>query len=262
MIHTNSGNDERFSRVEIPDNRNLHLHVVIAAIALALIALVIGGDAFGGDRKKLTGRLDGAVLYHNYCSVCHGDAGDGRSRARGSLIPPPADFTSARLQGKLTREYMSAIVRDGKPGTAMVGWKTQLNEHEIAAVVDFVRTSFVDHAGDEALKRGRLLYGHLCVNCHGVDGTGKLGAAAAGGMKPRDLTSDVSRREITRERLIAAIAVGKRGTLMAGFAGQLSANDIDALAEYVKVSLMSGRGAAISGTSAHAGREAPAAIAK
>ena len=252
MNRINSGNDEPLSRLSIPDNRNLHLHVVIAAIALALVALAIGGDAFGGDRTKLTGKLDGAVLYHNYCSVCHGDAGDGKSRARGSLIPAPADFTSAQLQGKLTREYMSAIVRDGKPGTAMVGWKTQLNEQEIAAVVDYVRVFFVDHAGDEALKRGRVLYGHLCVNCHGVDGTGKLGVAAAGGVKPRDLTSDVSRREISRERLITAIAVGKKGTPMAGFAGQLSANDIDALAEYVKVSIMSGRGGAISGTSAHA----------
>ena len=40
------------------------------------------------------GSSRGALLYHNYCSVCHGDKGDGRSRATGSLSTPPRDFTT------------------------------------------------------------------------------------------------------------------------------------------------------------------------
>jgi len=83
------------------------------------------------------------LIYHNYCSVCHGDRGDGRSRAQQSLVPPPRGFTDASARSQLTREYMIAVVRDGKPGTAMVGWKTQLNDREVGAVVDFIRSAFM-----------------------------------------------------------------------------------------------------------------------
>jgi mono/diheme cytochrome c family protein len=38
---------------------------------------------------------------------------------------------------------MIAIVRDGKAGTAMIGWKTQLTDKEIEQVVDFVRAKFM-----------------------------------------------------------------------------------------------------------------------
>ncbi|MCB1888263.1 MAG: c-type cytochrome [Rhodocyclaceae bacterium] len=83
--------------------------------------------------------INPALLYHNYCSVCHGDRGDGNSRAKNSLIPPPKDFTT----GSLPRDYMIQVVADGKPGTAMVGWKTQLNGNEVAAVVDYVIDTFM-----------------------------------------------------------------------------------------------------------------------
>jgi cbb3-type cytochrome c oxidase subunit III len=227
----------------------------LAALVAVTLAAAVALEAFAGDRKHSNGKIDAAVIYHNYCSVCHGDAGDGKSRARNSLIPAPADFTDLRLQGKLTREYMAAIVKDGKPGTAMVAWKTQLNDAEVAAVVDYVRTMFVDNAGDAALRLGRTLYGHFCVSCHGIDGTGATPGTAAGGSKPRDLTTQAARSELTRERLIAAVAVGKRGTSMNGFAGQLSPNDMEAVVDYVRKSLMAAGGHAISGASAHGGRE-------
>lgn len=81
-------------------------------------------------------------IYHNYCSVCHGDKGDGRSRAQNSFVRPPKDFTKTDPKS-LPRDYMIAIVRDGKAGTAMVGWKTQLNDKEIEQVVDYVRATFM-----------------------------------------------------------------------------------------------------------------------
>ena len=84
-----------------------------------------------------------ALLYHNYCSVCHGDKGDGKSRATNALSPPPYDFTSPKAKSEQSLERIIAFVTNGKPGTAMVSWKTQLNEREIAALADFVFTAFV-----------------------------------------------------------------------------------------------------------------------
>lgn len=86
---------------------------------------------------------DGAALYHNYCSVCHGDKGDGRSRATGSLSTPPRDFTSADSRRELSPERIAAAVAFGRPGTAMVGWRTQLSEADIQRVSAYVHQRFV-----------------------------------------------------------------------------------------------------------------------
>jgi cytochrome c oxidase cbb3-type subunit 3 len=113
----------------------------IRATILIPLLLSVSPMPHAGDRPA--GKVDGAAIYHSYCSVCHGDAGDGKTSARTALVPPPADFTNLHLRAKLTREYMAAIVRGGKPGTAMVGWGTRLNAAQIDAVVDYVRASFM-----------------------------------------------------------------------------------------------------------------------
>lgn len=96
------------------------------------------GTLKGSRTEKSTPEL----IYHNYCSVCHGDKGDGRSRAENSFVRPPRDFTAPEAKN-LTRDYMIAIVKDGKAGTAMVGWSTQLDDREIEVVVDYVRAKFM-----------------------------------------------------------------------------------------------------------------------
>ena len=101
------------------------------------------------------------LIFKNNCTVCHGDRGDGRSRASTSLVPPPRDFTTA---ANLTREIMIAAVTNGKPGTAMTSWKTQLSEQQIEAVVDYVRDTFMQEVIEQQLSYGRLVYGHNCVS--------------------------------------------------------------------------------------------------
>ena len=61
----------------------------LAALAGALLALLAPNWSHAGQRiaKGTESRPD--ALYHNYCSVCHGDRGDGRSRAQNSQKPPP-----------------------------------------------------------------------------------------------------------------------------------------------------------------------------
>jgi len=109
------------------------------AIASFAVTPALAAETLKGSR---TDKSTPALIYHNYCSVCHGDKGDGKSRAQNSFIRPPKDFTAPETKN-LTREYMIAIVRDGKPGTAMVGWKTQLDDREIEVVVDYVRAKFM-----------------------------------------------------------------------------------------------------------------------
>jgi mono/diheme cytochrome c family protein len=222
----------------------------LAAAALLAAALVMAAvPALGGDRKKSPdGRIDPALLYHNYCSVCHGDQGDGRSRARNSLVPPPANFTDPALRARLTVDYIAAITSEGKAGTAMVGWKTQLSPAETKALAQYVRAQFVEKAGTDAARRGRTLYGHHCIICHGPTGRGiDAGAPPREGVKPApDLTKV---KGLSRERVITAIAVGKAAAGKPGFAQQMTPADIEAVADYLKEILTVSP--AVSGTSAH-----------
>ena len=101
-----------------------------------------------------------AVLYHNYCSVCHGDRGDGKSRATGALSTVPRDFTSAASKQELTRERIALAIAHGRPGTAMVGWKTQLSANDIERLAEYVHTRFV--LGQSA-PGGAPISGHACA---------------------------------------------------------------------------------------------------
>lgn len=221
------------------------------------VALICGSifcqSAFAGDRKHI-GKTTPAGLYHNYCSVCHGDGGDGQSRARNSLIPPPANFTDPKLKERLTTAYIAAITQEGKPGTAMVGWRTQLSDADADGLAKYIRATFVEGATSPAMKIGRTLYGHFCVNCHGIDARGTELPSTAGGIPGQrvpDITAPEKMKELTRDRMIAAIAVGKAGTAMKGFAGQLAAEDIEAIADYMRTQIFTGGMGSISGVSAH-----------
>ncbi|MBI5897942.1 MAG: c-type cytochrome [Rhodocyclales bacterium] len=220
--------------------------LLIVAVSLSSAPATAGKhDAKGPESKP-------DALYHNYCSVCHGDRGDGRSRARNSLVPPPRDFTTA---GELTREAMITIITHGKPGTAMVGWKTQLSTAEIESLTDYIRKTFMIVALDPKLQRGKSLYTQNCIACHGTQGQGS-NLPIGGSVPARDLASPQARAELNRERMINSVTVGRPGTAMAGFGGRLPAADIEAVVDYVRAAIMVPQ-TDISGTNAHAGRAAP-----
>lgn len=221
---------------------------------VALPAVLLGaGAAMAGDRNALRGQ-DPAALYHNYCSVCHGEQGDGNSRARGSLNPAPRDFTTAAALHELTRPRMVAAVKGGVPGTAMAAWGTQLSDAQIAAVVDYVRDTFMRASSQADASRGRQIYARSCSVCHGDRGAGSVWASANLRPAPRDFTAPSARTELTRERMLAAVAGGRPGTAMTGFATQLQPDEIAAVVDYIRGAfLRTDANNGISGTLAHGG---------
>jgi mono/diheme cytochrome c family protein len=116
-------------------NHRWHHATRVLFAVVCLLAMFIGRAAWAAPEP--------AVLYHNYCSVCHGDHGDGKSRASGALSTLPRDFTSVASKRELTRERIALAIAQGRPGTAMVGWKTQLSATDIDRLADFVLTRFV-----------------------------------------------------------------------------------------------------------------------
>ena len=180
----------------------------------------------------------GQEIYKDYCSVCHGDRGDGRSRARGSMVPPPRDFTTPQAALELTRERMVLAIRDGRPGTAMVDWKSQLTPDQIEAVVDYIRQTIMVAVATEDAELGRRIYAENCSVCHGDDGKGARWTLTNLKPAPRNFTLPAAAKELSRDYMLQVVAYGKADTAMPGFSTQLAPEHIAAVVSYVRGAFM------------------------
>lgn len=207
-----------------------------------------------------------ADIYAESCSVCHGDDGRGAVWGRQSFAVPPRNFRTNESRQELTRERMLASVAAGRPGTPMPGFATQLSNDEIAAVVDYIRDTFmragvdgfghgehlpgntaygpigsaVDamhaplseaYSGDPS--RGALLYAENCVPCHGANGEGDGPRAYFIFPKPRNFHAAETRRYLSRRNLYNGIKFGVVGKEMPAWGKVLADDEIADVAEYV-----------------------------
>jgi mono/diheme cytochrome c family protein len=233
------------------------------ALAALLVLCCMGTSGWAAS--------DPALLYHNYCSVCHGDKGDGKSRATGSLSTLPRDFTAPAAKAELTRERIALAIEHGRPGTAMVGWKTQLSQADIQRLAEYVHTRFVlgqgapggtaisgtrAHGGRETdatasapvrvdmtvglpnglkgnPKRGGAFYLANCATCHGARGDGAGPRAYFINPKPRNFVEQSSRARLNRVALYAAVSEGRNGTEMPAWRQVSTPQQMADVAEYV-----------------------------
>ncbi len=96
------------------------------------------------DMSKAELMAEGKKVYETYCSVCHKAGGEGM---------PPA--FPALTGGKITTGPVAGhidIVLNGKQGTAMQAFKSQLNDKQIAAVVTYERNAW---GNDDKNKHGK-----------------------------------------------------------------------------------------------------------
>lgn len=84
----------------------------------------------------------GRAVYNFRCYFCHGYSGDAKTLAASYLTPPPRNFQTATPQD-LPMDHLTRVIREGKPGTAMKGFREVIPENEIAAVAAFVQDEFL-----------------------------------------------------------------------------------------------------------------------
>ena len=168
----------------------LSLRVAAAACARAAIAAVVGAMLWllpasptAAAQRTAQATSQGALLYHNYCSVCHGDKGDGKSRASAALSTAPRDFTSAASKRELTRERIVLAITHGRPGTAMVAWQSQLSPADIGALADHVLAQFVQPYSAAAV--GAASAAISGTRAHGGREADALAASNRAGMNAR-----------------------------------------------------------------------------
>jgi cbb3-type cytochrome c oxidase subunit III len=208
----------------------------LTCLMLCFFGLQVSANA-ADEHKRSTEQQTAAAQYQSYCSVCHGEKGNGKSRAQNSLNPPPLDFTSGKAS-QLSREQMVLAVTNGKAGTAMTAWKSQLKTQQIEMIVDYVRNTFMLASTAADNSRGRNVFSKNCSVCHGEKGDGKSRAQNSLNPPPRDFTSPSAKSELTQQRMITSVTFGRADTAMAGFKTQLSAEDISAVVAYIRSGFM------------------------
>jgi mono/diheme cytochrome c family protein len=208
-----------------------------ALTGIITLLLLAHGSAHGGTA---------ATDYLKYCSVCHGDSGNGKSHAAQGLQPPPRDFTSSEMAQVLTREYIISVVTNGKPGTAMSPWNSRLSGDRIAALADYIRSKFM-HAESTATSAakpvtivagGKSIYDSTCSVCHGDDGAGAVWGRTSLNPAPVNFTRADPVNQLTRERMLASVTHGRAGTAMTAFSSQLTQSQIAAVVDYIRTTFM------------------------
>ena len=80
----------------------------------------------------------GRAYYVQICLPCHGERGDGQGEWAYRVTPRPANLLAPRTQARSDAELFD-IVSEPRPGTPMIGWKTQLSESQRRQLVAYVR---------------------------------------------------------------------------------------------------------------------------
>jgi len=110
----------------------------------------------------------GKVLYNGKgtCFNCHGKDGMGNGPAATGLDPAPRNFHHHGFWRHRTEGEIFWVIKNGSPGTSMIGFVGQLTDEEIWAIIQYER-SFAGAQGP----------GH---------GMGHRGPHRSGGIEPRN----------------------------------------------------------------------------
>ncbi len=211
-------------------------YINLKRLNLLLFTCIIGISQFTNAAD-----INPAKLYQHYCSVCHGDRGDGNSHAKQGLIPPPRDFTSPKSAIELNQNRMIHAIKEGVPGTAMVAWKSNLSESQISALANYIQQNFLRSATVASATQGSQIYADYCSVCHGDTGKGAVWATAGLRPKPVDFTDTNNQAKLSRNRMIKSVAYGRAETAMTAWKGRLSDTQIAIVVDYVIKTFMTNK---------------------
>ena len=84
----------------------------------------------------------GRALYEGKggCFNCHGKGGMGDGPAAAALNPSPRNFHHRGFWRHRTEGEIFWVIKHGSPGTAMIGFGSQLSDEEIWTVIRYLGT--------------------------------------------------------------------------------------------------------------------------
>ena len=198
-----------------------------------IVGLLGPGLAFAGDSAE------GAALYQQHCSACHGKDGHG---GVGVPLALPAFIDS------VDDRYLTETIRLGRPGRVMPSFAF-LEKDSIGAIVGHMRSwtgkpapVYATHTVQGDTSHGAKLYIQHCAGCHGANGEGGKGTGVTFS-RPRDLP--VLAPALNNSGFLASasdamikntLTQGRQGSPMVSFTGDvgLSEQDANDLVAYVR----------------------------
>lgn len=199
--------------------------------------------AFLGSLNFSSLATDGAGLFKDHCSSCHGETRNGKGRIYRLLDPLPRTLASRPFV--LTyHERFKSYLQNGIPGTSMPAWGNVLSEQQIGQIIQYLRDEVsagdpferlavkLPVAGDEERRsydaekkvllagdaqRGKQPFLKYCTGCHGKLANGKgPNAYFLEHPLPRNLINRpwMTHLQLTDERLYQSILLGVAGMPM------------------------------------------------
>lgn len=101
---------------------------------IAVMFLTVGALAFIAKLSYAATKVNGADIFKEKCSMCHGIDGKGYA-----AIKTP-NFTDPKWQAAHPDKELRNAVENGVKGTAMVSFKDKLSQPEISAVLKYIRS--------------------------------------------------------------------------------------------------------------------------
>jgi mono/diheme cytochrome c family protein len=186
----------------------------------------------------------GKSTYARQCASCHGERGQGSGRAGSGTLPMP-DFTTPQAREQWPRGQLIASIAVHQPEFGQPDFSKRLSDSQIGELVDFIMTALMlpDKSTAKilgALEAGQLIYNERCYFCHGYSGNGKTLAASFMKPAPSDFTQRQS-HPLTVSEITAVLKSGRAATAMQSFAGLLSEQEMQAVAQFVRLAFVEQR---------------------
>lgn len=183
-----------------------------------VVATSIGGGMLECSHAPQTPvQQQGAKLYTQMCSVCHGADGEGYKADEAPALRHPEFIGSA------TDQFLRNAIAYGRSRTTMSAWATQrggpLVPEDVDALVAFMHTwgrptrpKLDDRPSGGDPAKGAALFASECATCHGPKGT----AGKNVGIGNPELLAGASNGFLRH-----AIRDGRKGTAMPAFGDKL-----------------------------------------
>ncbi len=173
--------------------------------------------------------IRGGIVYHAYCTLCHGESADGKARASKLHAVPELDLSKGH-------EYIEKIIRHGGKAVgkneAMPSWQEELSEEQINDVIAYI--SIVKSPAS----RGEIVFKSNCVLCHGTKGDGKGRASTLFNPPPSDLTKSDKNDEYKKAIITLGGQAMGRSEVMPPWNEQLTEQQISDAVAYLKTILI------------------------
>lgn len=116
--------------------KRLGLVLAVVMTVFAIIVWLQASKTQAGVAERLATAGDARSSFDAKCAKCHGK--DGRGKTTRGKLTHARDLTSAEWQNEVTDERLFNSISNGR-GKKMPGFKKQLSEADIDALVAYVR---------------------------------------------------------------------------------------------------------------------------